>query len=153
MPNWRTPLEEVAIGKGQKIREGEHIAILTIGTVGNYVPEAAELLLPSGIAPAHFDMRWCKPLDEELLHSIFRQYRFIITVEDGCVQGGFGSAVLEFMADNGYHVPVKRLGIPDRVVEHGEQLELHHECGFDPEGIAKAVLQIMDLQPAASALA
>jgi 1-deoxy-D-xylulose-5-phosphate synthase len=142
MPNWRSPLMELEVGKGRKLQDGQGVAILTLGPIGNYIPEATALLERSGIRPAHFDMRWCKPLDESLLHEIFSTYNQIITVEDGCIQGGFGSAVLEFMADHGYAVPVRRLGIPDRVIEHGEQLELHHECGFDPEGIAKAVLEM-----------
>lgn len=141
MPNWRTPLEEIAIGKGRKVQDGEDVAILTLGPIGNYVPEATALLERSGIRPAHYDMRWCKPLDEALLHEILAKYSHIITVEDGCLQGGFGSAILEFAADHGYHVPIRRLGIPDRIVEHGEQEELYRECGFDAEGIAAAVLQ------------
>jgi 1-deoxy-D-xylulose-5-phosphate synthase len=94
------------------------------------------------IFPGHFDMRFVKPLDEELLHDIFSKYNKIITVEDGCIMGGFGSAILEFMADHGYSLPVKRLGIPDRVVEHGEQIHLHAECNFDPKGIADAAMQL-----------
>ncbi len=82
-------------------------------------------------------MRFVKPLDEEMLHEIFQKFDRVITVEDGCLQGGFGSAVLEFMTDHGYTARIKRLGIPDRIVEHGEQEQLHHECGFDPEGIVR----------------
>jgi 1-deoxy-D-xylulose-5-phosphate synthase len=88
-------------------------------------------------------MRFVKPLDETMLHEIFQKYDKVITVEDGCIQGGFGSAVAEFMLDNNYSAQIKRLGIPDRVVEHGEQIELHHECGFDPEGIAESVRAIL----------
>jgi 1-deoxy-D-xylulose-5-phosphate synthase len=153
MPAWRTPLEEIEIGKGHKVQDGEGVAILTIGHIGNYIPEATAMLERSGIRPAHFDMRWCKPLDEALLHEIFSTYQHVLTVEDGCVQGGFGSAVLEFMADHGYAVPLRRLGIPDRVVEHGEQLELHRECGFDPEGIAQAVLKMTVLHGATTVTA
>ena len=144
LPNWRTPFEEIKIGTGRKIRDGEEVAILTIGTIGNYVVEASEKLVASGVYPAHYDMRFVKPLDEALLHEIFFNYKKILTVEDGCVQGGFGSAVLEFMADHGYTAEVKRLGIPDRVVEHGEQIELHRECGFDPEGIRRTVLSMLE---------
>src|SRR5690606_260719 len=92
----------------------------------------------------HYDMRFAKPLDEELLHRICRTYNSIITVEDGCIQGGFGSAVLEFMADNNYHLPVRRLGIPDVVVEHGEQSELHHACGYDEEHIEQTVVALLE---------
>ncbi len=93
--------------------------------------------------PAHYDLRFVKPLDEELLHEVFANFKHVVTVEDGCLMGGMGSAVLEFMVDNGYSASVKRLGIPDRVVEHGEQLELHRECGYDPEGIAQAVRELL----------
>ncbi len=139
MPEWRTPLEEIEIGRGRKVKDGEGVAILTIGAIGNYIPRTLAHLEGTGIDPAHFDMRFCKPLDEALLHEVFSTYHHILTVEDGCLQGGFGSAILEFAADHGYAVPVRRLGIPDRVVEHGEQEELHRECGFDPEGIALAI--------------
>ena len=144
LPNWRTPFEEIKIGTGRKIRDGEEVAILTIGTIGNYAVEACEKLVAAGVYPAHYDMRFVKPMDEALLHEIFFNYKKILTVEDGCVQGGFGSAVLEFMADHGYTAEVKRLGIPDRVVEHGEQSELHRECGFDPEGIRSAVISMLE---------
>jgi 1-deoxy-D-xylulose-5-phosphate synthase len=144
LPNWRTPFEEIKIGTGRKIRDGEELAILTIGTIGNHALEACEKLVAAGVYPAHFDMRFVKPLDEALLHEVLSNYKKILTVEDGCVQGGFGSAVLEFMADHGYVAEVKRLGIPDRVVEHGEQIELHRECGFDPEGIRRAVLSMLE---------
>ena len=142
MPDWKKPLQKLEIGKGQKIKDGEDVAILTIGHIGNYAIKACEILEKEGISAAHYDLRFVKPLDEALLHEVFQKFDKIITVEDGCVQGGMGSAVLEFMADNGYSAKVKRLGIPDRVVEHGEQLELHHECGFDPEGIAETVRQL-----------
>ena len=143
MPNWRTPLEKQVIGKGRMVVDGEKVAILTVGHIGNYAVQATKMLAKEGIRPAHFDMRYVKPLDEDLLHQIFNRFDRILTVEDGCIMGGFGSAVLEFMADHGYTARVKRLGIPDAVIEHGEQIELHHECGFDPEGIASAVRQLL----------
>jgi 1-deoxy-D-xylulose-5-phosphate synthase len=139
MPNWKTPFEELEIGKGRKVSEGEDIAILTIGHIGNYVVEAKALLREEELSPAHFDMRFVKPIDEAMLHDVFKKFKKIITVEDGCLMGGFGSAVLEFMADNNYSAQVVRLGIPDRIVEHGEQIELQTECGFDPISIAKTV--------------
>jgi 1-deoxy-D-xylulose-5-phosphate synthase len=145
MPDWRTPFEEIKIGTGRIIREGEEVAILTIGHIGNYAVEVCERLEKKGITIGHYDMRFVKPLDEKLLHTIFSSYKKIITVEDGCIQGGFGGAVLEFMADHNYQAKVKRLGIPDRVVEHGEQSELHHECGFDAEHIEKAVLEMLEM--------
>lgn len=146
MPNWKTEFEKMEIGKGRKIKDGENVAILTLGHIGNYAVQACEALANEGINPAHYDMRFVKPLDETMLHEIFQNYDKVITVEDGCIQGGFGTAIAEFMLDNNYSAQIKRLGIPDRIVEHGEQLELHHECGFDPEGIAEAVRSILGTQ-------
>ncbi|MES2386428.1 MAG: 1-deoxy-D-xylulose-5-phosphate synthase [Bacteroidota bacterium] len=142
MPVWQMPFEEIEVGKGRMVKDGEELAILTLGHIGNYVPEACEMLEKDGVNPAHYDMRFAKPLDEALLHEVFSKFDKVVTVEDGCIQGGIGSAVLEFMADNGYSARVTRLGIPDRIVEHGEQLELHAECGFDPKGIAEAVRKL-----------
>ncbi|WP_151087100.1 1-deoxy-D-xylulose-5-phosphate synthase [Hymenobacter baengnokdamensis] len=144
MPEWRTPLQRVAIGTGRVVREGEAggVAILSIGHIGNYAVKATEALAAEGLSAGHYDLRFCKPLDEEMLLAVARRYRAIVTVEDGCLQGGFGSAVLEFLADHGQHLPVRRLGIPDRVVEHGTQDQLYKECGFDAEGIAQAVREL-----------
>ncbi|HNV27587.1 MAG TPA: 1-deoxy-D-xylulose-5-phosphate synthase [Cyclobacteriaceae bacterium] len=139
MPDWRTPFEEIEIGKGRKIKDGEELAILTFGHIGNYAVEACAKLAKKGINPAHYDLRFAKPLDEELLHEVFATFKKIITVEDGCIQGGIGSAVLEFMADHNYYAEVRRLGIPDHIVEHGEQAELHKECGFDTDGLIRSV--------------
>ena len=142
MPEWRTPFKKITVGTGRVVREGEGVAILSFGHIGNYAVRASSQLLGEGLEPGHYDMRFAKPLDEEMLHDILSRYKAIVTVEDGCLQGGFGSAVLEFMADHGYSVPVKRLGIPDRVVEHGTQDELYKECGFDAAGIASAVREL-----------
>jgi 1-deoxy-D-xylulose-5-phosphate synthase len=144
MPNWKTPFEEIEIGTGRKIKEGEELAILSIGHIGNYAVEVCEKLEKQGISIAHYDMRFAKPLDEKLLHEIFTKFKKIVTIEDGCVQGGMGSAVLEFMADHHYQSHVKRLGIPDQIIEHGEQQDLHHECGFDTAGIEKTVLLMLE---------
>ncbi|MGB3617286.1 MAG: 1-deoxy-D-xylulose-5-phosphate synthase [Catalinimonas sp.] len=143
MPEWRTPMEAVEIGLGRKIQEGEGVALLTIGHVGNYAVEACAALAEEGIRPAHYDLRFVKPLDEALLHEVFARFEHVVTVEDGCVVGGCGSAVLEFMAEHGYQAQVRRLGIPDEVVEHGEQAELHRACGFDPTGIAQTVRDLL----------
>lgn len=143
MPEWRTPFEEIEIGKGRKLRNGDEVAILTIGHIGNYAVEVCEELEKQNIRVGHFDMRFVKPIDEKLLHEVFSKYSKVITVEDGCIEGGFGSAVLEFMADHNYTADVKRLGIPDAVIEHGEQIELQHEAGFDPEHIEKAVMEML----------
>lgn len=142
MPEWRTPLQAIEVGKGRLVQDGEEVAILTLGHIGNYVTEAMPTMQAAGLTPAHYDMRFVKPLDEELLHEIFSRFNKVVTVEDGCIMGGFGSAILEFMADHGYNATVKRLGIPDRVVEHGEQIELHRECGFDPDAIAQTALSL-----------
>jgi 1-deoxy-D-xylulose-5-phosphate synthase len=144
MPEWRTPFEEIKIGTGRRIKKGEELAILSIGHVGNYAVEVCERLEKQGVSVGHYDIRFVKPLDEELLHEIFLNYKKVVTVEDGSIQGGFGSAVLEFMADHHYTANLRRLGIPDEVIEHGEQAELHHECGFDPAGIEKAVMQMLE---------
>jgi 1-deoxy-D-xylulose-5-phosphate synthase len=146
MPEWRTPMREIPIGQGRIVQEGEEVAILTIGHIGNYVVEACEMLAKEGLKPAHYDMRFVKPLDGELLHEVFGKFKKVLTVEDGCIMGGFGSAVIEWMTDHGYAAQVRRLGIPDRIVEHGEQIELHRECGFDPEGIANAVREMVEVE-------
>lgn len=148
MPEWKTPFRKIPAGQGRIVKEGEEVAILSIGHIGNYAVEACKTLAKEGLNPAHYDMRFVKPLDEELLHEIFGKFKKVITIEDGCVMGGFGSAVLEWMSDNGYQAQVKRLGIPDEVIEHGEQMELHRECGFDPEGIANAVRSLSEVAKA-----
>ncbi len=140
MPEWRTTMEAIEIGTGRQVKEGADLAILTIGHIGNYALEAAEKLDKEGISTAVYDMRFVKPLDEKLLHHIFKNHNKVITVEDGCLMGGFGSAILEFMAENDYSSKVKRLGIPDRIVEHGEQYELYAECQFDVDGIFQNAL-------------
>ena len=139
MVNWRTPLQRIPVGQGRLVRAGEEVAILTLGHIGNYAVEACETLEKEDFNPAHYDMRFVKPLDEKLLHEIFSTFKKVITVEDGCLMGGFGSAVLEWMVDHDYQAQVKRLGIPDDIIEHGEQRDLHRDCGFDPQGIANAV--------------
>ncbi|MEJ1239156.1 1-deoxy-D-xylulose-5-phosphate synthase [Chryseolinea sp. T2] len=146
MPKWRTTMEEIAIGTGRRLRTGRELAILSLGHIGNIAAVACERLSKKGVDVGHYDMRFAKPLDEELLHEVFSIYSCVITVEDGCIQGGFGSAILEFMADHQYHANVRRLGIPDRVVEHGEQHELHHETGFDAEGIERAVMAMLNTE-------
>lgn len=144
MPNWRVPFEKLEIGKGRKIKDGEKVAILTIGHPGNFAIEACNILEAEGLNPAHYDLRFVKPLDNELLTEVFEKFDKIITVEDGCLQGGFGTAIAEWMLDHDYSSQIKRLGIPDAVIEHGEQTELWHEVGIDAEGIVKAVLEFVE---------
>jgi 1-deoxy-D-xylulose-5-phosphate synthase len=143
MPEWRKPMEEIKIGTGRKLREGKGVAILSFGHPGNFAAAAIRELRAEGIEPAHYDMRFAKPLDEALLHEALLQYEKIVTVEDGTIVGGFGSAVAEFMALHGYKNDLQILGIPDRLVEHGTLKELHRECGYDAQGIADAVRQLL----------
>jgi 1-deoxy-D-xylulose-5-phosphate synthase len=143
MPDWRQPFREIKIGTGRKIRDGKDVAILSIGHPGNFVTEACRELLADGLQPAHYDMRFVKPLDTEMLHEVFSRFNKVITVEDAALPGGFGSAILEFMAMNGYHAEVRMLGIPDRIVEHGKPEELHRECGYDAAAIAAKVREML----------
>jgi 1-deoxy-D-xylulose-5-phosphate synthase len=137
--DWKKSFREIPVGKGRTLRKGTDIAILSIGTAGNLVAEAIDKLEEERFSVAHYDLRFVKPLDETLLHEVFKHFKLVITVEDGIISGGFGSAVLEFMCDQGYTSRVKRLGIPDRFIEHGTQQELYRECGFDVEGIMETV--------------
>jgi 1-deoxy-D-xylulose-5-phosphate synthase len=143
MPEWQTEMKEVEIGKGRKLKDGKEIAILSFGHPGNFAAAAIRNLRTEGITPAHYDLRFVKPLDEEMLHEVFSNYNKIITVEDGTVVGGVGSAILEFMAEHNYRATVKILGIPDRIVEHGSQKELHRECNYDTEAIMEAARVLM----------
>ncbi|MEY4586106.1 MAG: 1-deoxy-D-xylulose-5-phosphate synthase [Bacteroidota bacterium] len=142
MPEWKTPFKAIEIGTGRKLKDGEEIALLTLGHPGNFAAAAIRELISDGIRPAHYDMRFVKPLDEALLHEVCQRYPKLITVEDGTVKGGFGSAVLEFMAANGYKNDLHILGIPDRLVEHGTPAELHRECGYDAAAIITAVREM-----------
>lgn len=145
--NWKTPFKKTEIGTGRKLKSasgaGKDIAVLSLGHPGNFVTQAIEQLEQDNFSVAHYDMRFAKPIDEKLLHEVFNLYKKVITVEDGCVTGGLGSAVLEFMADNNYSAQVKRLGIPDRFVEHGEQNELYEECGFSSKQILETIIELM----------
>ncbi len=143
MADWRKPMEEIKTGTGRKLRNGKGVAILSFGHPGNFAAAAIRELKGEGIEPAHYDMRFAKPLDETLLHEALLQYEKIVTVEDGTVVGGFGSAVAEFMALHGYKNDLKILGIPDRIVEHGTLKELHRECGYDAQAIAAAIRQML----------
>jgi 1-deoxy-D-xylulose-5-phosphate synthase len=146
MPEWQTDMKAIEIGKGRKIKDGEEIAILSFGHPGNFAAGAIRSLKNDGILPGHYDLRFAKPLDEALLHEVFSKYSKIITVEDGTVVGGIGSAVLEFMTAHQYKADVKILGIPDRIVEHGSQKELHKECHYDAEAIAEAAREMMHVK-------
>lgn len=143
MAEWKTEFKEIEIGKGRKIKDGKDIAILSLGHPGNFVAAAIRNLKNMEIEPAHYDIRFVKPLDEEMLHEIFQKFKKVITVEDGTILGGFGSAVLEFMAANNYQAEVRLLGIPDKLIEHGTIKQLHRDCGFDTEGIEQTVKEMM----------
>ncbi len=136
---WKTKMKEIKIGTGRKLKAGEEIAILSLGHPGNFAAAAIRDVKPDGINPAHYDMRFVKPLDEEMLHEVFKNYSKIITVEDGTIVGGFGSAILEFMAQHNYNAHVKMLGIPDKIIEHGTPKELYNEVGIDANHIAEAI--------------
>jgi 1-deoxy-D-xylulose-5-phosphate synthase len=135
MQNWKTPFEELKIGKGRVLKNGKQLAIISIGHIGNEAAKACKALEQEGITATHVDIRFLKPLDKELLISIFEKHDCVITVEDGTVNGGLGSAVIELMNAEGFKLNVARLGIPDRFIEHGTQQQLWHECGYDAEGI------------------
>jgi 1-deoxy-D-xylulose-5-phosphate synthase len=143
MTDWRRPLKVLKIGEARIVREGDDLAILSIGHIGNEAVKACVALNVESIYPAHYDMRFVKPLDKVLLHTIFKKFEHVITVEDGCLQGGMGSAIIEFMIDHGYSSKVTRLGIPDRIVNHGEQPELWAECGYDASAIVGAAKKII----------
>ena len=130
---------QVTYGKGVQLREGKDFAVLTIGAIGNTMSEAIEA---SGRDIAHYDMRWLKPLDEQMLHEIGKKYKTIVTAEDGVIAGGFGSAVLEWMAEHGYTPRVIRLGVNDQFVEHGSTKELYHLLKLDKEGLCESLLQV-----------
>jgi len=148
MPQWKTPFEKIEIGKGQKLREGDDLAILTIGHPGNFATAACEQLAQNGIEAAHYNMRFVKPLDASLLHEVGKKFKKVITVEDGCVQGGFGSAVLEFFNEQQYPIQVEILGIPDRVIEHGKPEEQHAEIGIDTASIVAVASHLVQLPEA-----
>jgi len=141
--DWRKPFEEIEIGKARQISEGDELAILSVGQPGNVVASVVNKLTEENVRIAHYDMRFIAPLDTDVLHAVFKKFKNIITVEDGMLKGGFGSAVIEFMSDNDYMSEVRRLGIPDYFVEHGTQDELQRECGFDAEGIELAIREIL----------
>lgn len=143
---WKTEMKEIKIGTGRKLKDGEEIAILSFGHPGNFAAAAIRDVKPDGINPAHYDMRFVKPLDEKMLHEVFKNYSKIITVEDGTVKGGFGSAILEFMAEHNYNASIKILGIPDTIIEHGTPKELYNEIGIDANNIAEAIRDMAKIE-------
>ena len=144
LDNWEVPFKEISIGKGQAICEGgSDIAIISIGHIGNMIIEINHELKSEGVNIGHYDIRFLKPLDNELLHFIFKNYKYIITIEDGVLRGGFGSAVLEFASDNKYTKHIIRFGVPDNFIEHGSQAEQRIHCGYDKNNVMKKLRQIL----------
>ncbi|MDG1477801.1 MAG: 1-deoxy-D-xylulose-5-phosphate synthase [Vicingaceae bacterium] len=144
--DWKSPFKKVKIGTGRRVKNGEGVAILSIGDIGNKAVTACAELEKEGIDIAHYDMRFVKPIDEILLHEVFGKFKKVITLENACIQGGMGSAVLEFMADNNYYAEVKRLGIPDKFIDHGTQNELYDECLFDEKAIVATAKSLLASQ-------
>ena len=145
-PNWKKPFSKIAVGKGRKLADGTDLAILTIGKSGIFAKRAVKSLAGKDISAAHYDLRFVKPLDEDMLTEVFKNFENIITVEDGTIVGGFGSAVLEFMAAKGYKQKIKMLGIPDKFIEHGTTEELYKECGIDTKGIINSAIEVLERQ-------
>lgn len=142
---WRDePFAAMEIGRGRCLKEGERIAVLTIGTVGNFASEAIARMEADGIRVAHYDLRFAKPLDQELLHEVGRKFRCVVTVEDGALRGGVGEAVVAFFCEHGYLSKVVSLGIPDRFVEHGTPAQLYAQCGYDAEGIYRTLKSLQE---------
>ncbi|GHT11984.1 1-deoxy-D-xylulose-5-phosphate synthase [Bacteroidia bacterium] len=138
--DWQKPFEILPVGKGRKLKNGKDVAVLSIGPIGNIAAEAVEKAKESGIDAAHYDMIYLKPIDEELLHEVGKNFRRIITVENGTIKGGLGTAVMEFMMENGYSPQIRRIGVPDQFIEHGTIPQLYHLCGMDAESITKALI-------------
>jgi 1-deoxy-D-xylulose-5-phosphate synthase len=143
-PNWRKPFEKIEIGTGRKLTDGKDVALLSIGKAGIFAKRAVKSLENKDISAAHFDMRFVKPIDKKLLTEVFKNFKIIVTIEDGVIQGGFGSAVLEFMAENNFSATVKLLGIPDKFIEHGSPEDLYRECGIDVKGITNSVIELIE---------
>jgi 1-deoxy-D-xylulose-5-phosphate synthase len=143
LTNWRNPMVELPIGKGECLKTGKDLAILSIGPVGKTAFQVAEKLETEGLSVAMYNLRFVKPLDEALLHEIGAHFAHVITIENGTIVGGFGSAILEFFSEHSYTTTVRRLGIPDHFIEHGSLSDLHHLCGFDAEGIEKAIREVL----------
>jgi 1-deoxy-D-xylulose-5-phosphate synthase len=141
--DWECEFKEIPVGKGRVIADGDDAVVLSVGHPGNFVVEACENLRKEGIGVTHCDMRFVKPLDSDIIDDVIARFDTIITVEDGVVDGGFGSAVLEYISEKGSSVRVHRMGVPDKFIEHGTQKELYRECGFDSEGIFNTVINLI----------
>ncbi|MDR2652894.1 MAG: 1-deoxy-D-xylulose-5-phosphate synthase [Prevotellaceae bacterium] len=140
MNDWEKPFELLSVGQGEKLSDGKDIAVLSIGPIGNLAAKAVAGVRKNGIAAAHYNMIYLKPIDERILHEVGKNFKYVITVENGTINGGLGSAVAEFMLENGYSPEIKRLGVPDKFITHGTIAELYRLCGIDSEGIEFEIL-------------
>lgn len=141
LKDWQRPFEILPVGKGRKLNDGKEVAVVSIGPIGNIVQEAIAKAKESGVEAAHYDMIYLKPIDTGLLHEVGKNYRRVITVENGTISGGLGSAVMEFMVENGYPVQVQRIGIPDEFIPHGTIPELYKLCGMDADSIYEQIVK------------
>lgn len=144
LTDWQCPLEAITVGKGRKMKDGKDIAVITIGPIGNDAEKAIrDVENESGCSVAHYDLRFLKPIDEDMLHEVGQNFKKVLTIEDGILKGGMGSAVLEFLSDNDYYPIVKRLGIPDHFIQHGPVKDLRAICGYDCKGIYQTLMQLV----------
>lgn len=143
--DWRCPLEAVEVGKGRLLREGNDVAFLTLGPLGKVMESVVDEVEKQGVSVAHYDMRFLKPIDTEILREVGEKFKYVVTLEDGCVTGGLGSAVVEYMTANGYTPKVEVIGIPDKFVEHGTPEELYRVCGMDKESVLRTILKFKNL--------
>ena len=142
LTDWRCPLEEIPVGKGRCLKDGNDVALLTLGPIGKLMEAVVESAAKEGVSVAHYDIRFVKPLDEEMLHAVGKKFKNIVTVEDGVISGGAGSAIIEFMAANGYSPTIRCIGIPDTFVEHGTTEQLYEICGMDKDTVLRTILQM-----------
>lgn len=145
LADWRCPLEAVEVGKGRLMKEGSDVAFLTLGPLGKVMESVVEEAEKQGVSVAHYDMRFLKPVDTDILREVGENFKYVVTLEDGCVSGGLGSAVIEYMAENGYNPTIRVLGIPDKFIEHGTPEELYRVCGMDKESVLRTILKIKNL--------
>ena len=143
--DWRCPLEAVEVGKGRLMRKGNDVAFLTLGPLGKVMENVIDEAEKQGVSVAHYDMRFLKPIDTDILREVGENFKYVVTLEDGCVNGGLGSAVVEYMAENGYTPAIKVMGIPDKFIEHGTPEELYRVCGMDKDSVLNAILKFKDL--------
>ena len=143
--DWRCPLEAVEVGKGRLMREGNDVAFLTLGPLGKVMESVLDEAAKQGVSVAHYDMRFLKPIDTAILHEVGEKFKYVVTLEDGCVSGGLGSAVIEYMAENGYNPAIKVMGIPDKFIEHGKPEELYRVCGMDKDSVLSTILKFKEL--------